>query len=296
MDAHCHPHLDAHGSGLDALQPRHLALMSVSHDDWADVAAAASALGPKIVPCFGIHPWWSHLHGSHQCPGTPGCHAAYSRLLTEGATAPSTQLHQQHANMIISTPDQVDCAHLRSQHRGLHIVAKLLPHTSADKASMFEGSEKHLSAAADVIARLPDPLPRERWEAELRDRLRADPRAVVGEVGVDRAAVLPGTRVQTKFVHQQEIMEAHLALAGEFGRPVSIHCVRWGCERLSPLMVLFGGGCAARDAVPQSDGRAWAKKEALLPATAQGSGVHGGVFAGHPGAWVADAASICNCD
>lgn len=48
----------------------------------------------------------------------------------------------------------------------------------------------------------------------------------MGEFGVDRAAVIPGTKVQTKFEHQLALTERHIRVAAEFRRPVSMHCVR----------------------------------------------------------------------
>jgi len=164
-DAHCHPHLDAANfDALSTLGCRPVALMSVARGDWPAVQAAASALGPQAIECFGIHPWWSHLHGTRACP---------------------------------------------------------------DKASLFEAKTPALlGQAAPVLDALPDPVPRAVWEPELRELLSEHPRACVGEVGLDRAAVIPGTRVHVAAVHQQELQDLMFELAGEYQRPISVHNVR----------------------------------------------------------------------
>jgi len=57
------------------------------------------------------------------------------------------------------------------------------------------------------------------WLPALRDRLSALPGAWVGEIGLDRTAGPP--------LHRQEAaFEPQLALAGELGRPASLHCRR----------------------------------------------------------------------
>lgn len=63
----------------------------------------------------------------------------------------------------------------------------------------------------------------EDWLADLESRLRADPRAGIGEVGLDRW--IKGS----DFARQQEVFSSQLQLAAEFDRPVTIHCLQaWG--------------------------------------------------------------------
>jgi TatD DNase family protein len=75
------------------------------------------------------------------------------------------------------------------------------------------------------------------WLAMLRQQLLADPRAGIGEVGLDRWIVdgvksddprIAGIRVAS-IDEQREVFAAQLSLAAELNRPVSIHCVQaWG--------------------------------------------------------------------
>lgn len=62
-----------------------------------------------------------------------------------------------------------------------------------------------------------------RWLQTLREHLLAHPRAVVGETGLDRWIENPDIDAQLA------CFRAQLALAAEFDRPVTIHCLRaWG--------------------------------------------------------------------
>lgn len=72
------------------------------------------------------------------------------------------------------------------------------------------------------------------WPAALRAALAADPRAHVGEIGLDRWIVdgvrpddprLAGLRV-APMDEQAEVFAAQLALAAEFNRAASIHCTQ----------------------------------------------------------------------
>lgn len=89
----------------------------------------------------------------------------------------------------------------------------------------------------DVAGRSP------RWLDTLRARLRAEPGAAVGEIGVDRwilesapAGYFPaGSPPPAPLAEQIECFLPQLALAVELDRPASIHCLQaWG--RLDELL------------------------------------------------------------
>jgi TatD DNase family protein len=75
------------------------------------------------------------------------------------------------------------------------------------------------------------------WLPDLRAQLQADSRGAVGEIGLDRWIIngirpddprLAGLRV-APLPEQAEVFAAQYALAAEFNRPASIHCVQaWG--------------------------------------------------------------------
>jgi len=61
------------------------------------------------------------------------------------------------------------------------------------------------------------------WLERLRERLLADPRASVGEIGLDQWVSEPSLQVQ------RDVFEAQLRLARELQRPATIHCLKaWG--------------------------------------------------------------------
>jgi len=62
------------------------------------------------------------------------------------------------------------------------------------------------------------------WHAQLRTRLLADPRAQVGEIGLDRALLHRANAAP--IATQLAALNAQLALAAELGRVATIHCVQ----------------------------------------------------------------------
>ena len=103
------------------------------------------------------------------------------------------------------------------------------------------------TAFARLLPTLPQPIPLGDVLAEVRARLIEFPTAMLGEVGIDRAARIPfpsaGANVSeegngdddghrtlspfsTPFAHQLAILEAQLTLAVELRRNVSLHSVK----------------------------------------------------------------------
>lgn len=115
-----------------------------------------------------------------------------------------------------------------------------------DKAKHYE-SVLTPAPDADFIKSLPDPRPLSEFISETRQRLLNEPLALVGEVGVDKAFRLPSAQEQptqndgltpggrdgrtlspyhVKMPHQVAVLKEQLRLAGEIGRPASVHGVQ----------------------------------------------------------------------
>jgi len=63
------------------------------------------------------------------------------------------------------------------------------------------------------------------WLETLESYLCANPRAIVGECGLDKVAVTPETG-KCEFQTQLQVFEKQFKLACKLNRPISIHCVR----------------------------------------------------------------------
>lgn len=87
------------------------------------------------------------------------------------------------------------------------------------------------------------------WLVELERRLCAEPRAVVGEIGLDHYAKVPGTDMCAKAA-QAWVWEAQLALAARLVRPVSVHCVHAGGVLLLRLRRAAVRHVCAEDVLP----------------------------------------------
>ncbi|CAM9631398.1 unnamed protein product [Ascophyllum nodosum] len=63
------------------------------------------------------------------------------------------------------------------------------------------------------------------WLRDLTALLRENPRAVVGEIGLDKVSRTPETG-RVEWDHQLEVFQSQMALAAMLSRPVSVHCVK----------------------------------------------------------------------
>ncbi|ROW16683.1 hypothetical protein VPNG_01741 [Cytospora leucostoma] len=240
FDAHCHPTdtMSSIPSITSTMKARTLTVMATRSQDQELVARVAdehrvsgrqalratsdpASSHERIIPAFGWHPWFSHQ--------------LYDDTLPTGA-----------ATYDPSSPD-LDAQKLR------HYNAVLTPPPSSRDDEAF-------------TRQLPTPRSLSSLLSQTRARLEAHPHALVGEVGIDRAFRLPSHGVfagepeagmtpgrrngeglspyRVGADHQVRVLRAQLGLAGQLGRPVSVHGVQapgllydalrgtWrGCER-----------------------------------------------------------------
>eukprot|EP00879_Flechtneria_rotunda_P013455 GHRR01014049.1.p1 GENE.GHRR01014049.1~~GHRR01014049.1.p1 ORF type:complete len:410 (+),score=116.67 GHRR01014049.1:85-1314(+) len=249
-DAHSHPQLDpANMHRVLQLQCCHLAAMSVCHDvDWHIMAELHQLADYKVIPGFGIHPWWAHLHASSHGNNWQELLEALSQeqlqqainilsnndpVTNSGAYATnrkqagsSSQNKSRNGYHNYSSRDSIDrgssCSDSGSQQQVQHDGEQQIQNGEQQqqpKLQQEQGGHLCLGNGLRVV-------PLEEWEGKLRSLLQNNPHAFVGEIGIDRAAQIPGSKAKTSFNHQLELLERQVALAAEFQRPVSIHCVR----------------------------------------------------------------------
>ncbi|KAI0756466.1 hypothetical protein C8Q80DRAFT_32857 [Daedaleopsis nitida] len=127
-------------------------------------------------------------------------------------------------------------------------------------------AKKDLAVAFDrLLSFLPDPIPLAEILAEVREGLTAFPKAMLGEVGIDRACRVPFSRpvdppysenastgdaprelspFMIPLEHQLKVLEAQLGLAVELKRNVSLHsvkCQQATRELLDRMLARHGG-------------------------------------------------------
>ncbi|WYZ46040.1 hypothetical protein EsH8_IX_000265 [Colletotrichum jinshuiense] len=208
-DAHCHP-TDTMSTvdKIPNMRAAALTVMATRSQDQALVADVAAAHGVRsrydmsqghLIPSFGWHPWFSYQLFDDTVPEA-------ERTYREGQPDAKTRHYQAVLAPAPEDPDFLDA--------------------------------------------LPTPRSLSAFLADTRDRLKDHPLALVGEVGLDKAFRLPEGRTDVqessrdqgltpggregrrlapqhvKMPHQVAVLKAQLALAGELGRPVSVHGVQ----------------------------------------------------------------------
>ena len=94
---------------------------------------------------------------------------------------------------------------------------------------------------------------------ELRARLLANPKAGVGEIGLDRLKVRDIPPLM------RAVFEAQLSLAVELGRPVVLHGAKcWG-QVVATLKRMIGGGLATREARQAFLFHGFSRSDGLIP-------------------------------
>ncbi|KAG5977029.1 hypothetical protein E4U55_007101 [Claviceps digitariae] len=162
----------------------------------------------QVIPSFGWHPWFSY------------------QMYHDAAPVPTYNPPRK--------TDTEDAPALLLSAKRAHYQSVLVPAPQDD----------------DFIASLPTPTPLSLFVSSTRTKLASYPNALIGEIGIDKAfrlpdnwdpllassrdaALTPGGRegrrlspYKVQMQHQQTILGAQLRLAGEIGRPVSVHGVQ----------------------------------------------------------------------
>jgi Tat protein secretion system quality control protein TatD with DNase activity len=176
-----------------------------------------------VIPCFGVHPWSAHLHASEQL------------LDSEEEAQGGTQAQESSSSTSSNSGDGHHSMHgagQGGQQAAWGVRVCDMPSPMLDIPAQQAHEEK--------IQALLHSTPNRTWLARLRRLLRQHPDACVGKFGLDRSSIIPGTRARVTLEHQLRIARAHMAVAAEFQRPVSLHCV---CAT-GPMQVGAHGRCS----------------------------------------------------
>lgn len=240
---------------IPAMRARCLAVMATRSQDQALVASLAA--GPlalaeatdlwredatTVVPGFGRHPWFSH------------------ELYDDNSDSPTFDADLAKSSL--------------SEAKMRHYAAVLTP-----------------SPDAAFVAELPTPTSLSGFISETRDRLKSFPLAMVGEIGLDKAFRLPDlwtaearaavdpartpggrnrrplSRHSISLEHQKTVLMAHLRLAGEMGRAVSVHGVQSHGGLFDQLVSSWKGH--EKKKKKSGRGRQSGKSDALVPSDGQ---------------------------
>lgn len=135
----------------------------------------------------------------------------------------------------------------------VHFISTDVNESSKDHYRRLFQAEKAKDELEELLPGLPDPIPLSLILSTLRTNLERYPKAILGEVGVDRAFRLPKdpkgwtrepddlannhtlalrdrplTNLNTPIQHQLHIIKEQFTIAIELGRSVSLHSVRAG--------------------------------------------------------------------
>ncbi|KAJ1922481.1 Cut9-interacting protein scn1 [Tieghemiomyces parasiticus] len=204
VDAHCHIHEDldfspACWATLDRLQTRHLAVMGWRESNWDHLERLLES------------PWNGRqdtlASPSTARPGHIGGQTALTAptndtdaLAVHGRILPGFGLHPWATEPTVAQGPQGD---------------RILCPPSSDPITPFV-LPVELQAVLDAMP----------WLGRLRRLLERYPQAIVGEIGLDRLAVDLSTQKLYDYPCQTLVFVRQWDLAIEYGRPVSVHCVK----------------------------------------------------------------------
>ncbi|KAL4768881.1 hypothetical protein BDW60DRAFT_113491 [Aspergillus nidulans var. acristatus] len=208
FDAHCHP-TDTMASIADIprMKATALTIMSTRADDQDLVFQVAAQLAKesgdgnedarRVLPCFGWHPWFSHLIMDDTTPSKD-----------DQKEVDENTKKSHYSRVLKPSPDEAFTSSLPTPKPLSQLLSETRSRLQAFPAALVG------EVGLDRAFRLPQP-----WMQEEHDA-RDD-------------GMTPGSRegrrlspYQVRPEHQKAVLEAQLRLAGELQRPVSVHSVQ----------------------------------------------------------------------
>ncbi|KAL4741861.1 hypothetical protein BDV11DRAFT_48241 [Aspergillus similis] len=208
FDAHCHPtDTMATIADIPRMKATTLTIMSTRADDQDLVFHVATQLAKessdgdedaqRILPCFGWHPWFSHLIMDDTTP---------TKDDQEGVDGDTKKSH--YSRVLKPSPDEAFTSALPTPKRLSQLLSETRSRLQAFPTALVG------EIGLDRAFRLPQLWTQEEHDA--RD-----------------GGMTPGSRegrrlspYQVRPEHQKAVLEAQLRLAGELQRPVSVHSVQ----------------------------------------------------------------------
>ncbi|KAK9454291.1 TatD family [Dipodascopsis uninucleata] len=204
-DAHCHPTDNYHlmAKYLSFVKIRKLTIMATRLQDQEKVSMAAREFPDRIIPCFGYHPWFTHLLYASDCaPNSKAEH--YKKVLTPEPT-------EEFINLLPEPFSLNEFIAILSRNLASH------PHALVGEIGL------------DRSFRIPNDGWTTSFEETDNDQsgcLSAEDLGENIEAKRDHKGRSRLSRYRVSHLHQIHILEAQLRIAAEYNRSVSVHGVQ----------------------------------------------------------------------
>ncbi|KAF8215927.1 hypothetical protein K438DRAFT_1901689 [Mycena galopus ATCC 62051] len=136
MDAHCHP-TDANSISVDSMERLEISIcaMSTHRGDQSMVRDLALQNPTKVIPCFGYHPWFTHLISLHPVTSKS---EHYRRLFLGDESQPSAEATSTFEELLPLLPEPITLEEvildLRHNFELFTSTAAMLGEVGLDKA------------------------------------------------------------------------------------------------------------------------------------------------------------------
>jgi Tat protein secretion system quality control protein TatD with DNase activity len=157
------------------------------------MASAGAKYGDKVLLSFGIHPWFVYQVG-------------FPNTTTSNSSDSTTPSISSQAQTILSNSQS------QSQINNTKHDYKTTIHS--------ESTDSRNQSVKDTPIISPEKDKDTTWFNTLREILLQNPRAFVGEIGLDGIATHPETKKKYDMVHQIQVFRAQVELAAELKRYV----------------------------------------------------------------------------